>query len=1313
MGLHDGRDGRSDDGSTAQIAKWLNAPVVLVLDARALARSAAAMIHGYKTFDPQVRLAGVVLNRVAGAAHAEWIREALRTAPSTADVVVLGYLPPDRRVAVCERTLGLVPPAAGGASGESEGDSAGGGRLEALERLFDEHVDIAALREIAAGSDELPLSPPRSPKLAGLTRAKVRGALVRRPPVRIAVARDAAFCFVYDDNLTMLQAAGATLVFFSPLADAALPEDADAVYLIGGYPEWYARGLEANSGMRAAVREFCEREGKFVWAECGGLMYLAEMLHRRPGDAPAVSDSTTGEAPAVGNGGPAGETGDVQQPQAEEGELAHEMCGVLPFDVTMTPRMSMGYCVAALREPTARLLRLPLGASFRCQQYHFSEATVGGEPAVVVNPETGGGAGISTLRESDHAFDVEMQVPGALSAPEGALLHGGTVATYCHFHFGADTRLAPAFVGAARRGQRVVSLVPSGTEIVALILGEKEAAVRLIGVSEYCDFPAGLVRRLPVISRAVVPLDEGMSGAEVDAALKQAREAGLEEAHVLDVAWLDTHRPGIVLTQDTCRSCDAAEGTVLGALEAAGLSGERALTLAPVTVSEMLESVQRVGEALGEADAAAALVDTLSARLSFIQNAVAPVTALARPRVLGLESLCPLVASGQWLLDVRIRAGGVDALGGVVGCAPRVVTWDEVEGCNAEVIIICCCGRTADGAVAEVETHLLTRPAIWKLPALRARPPRVYVTSHEHFSRPGPRLVDGIETIATLLHPELLPVQLVSEYTAGVLRLVVDDEGRENQLGNALPTAWYFEDTGKKKSEVDSPLLPVAQPSSPLGETFVDSATPPVRSAATLVLADSGSLMLFGGECSIDVRREERGMGDVWALNAPKDGKWVPSSCPDAEWLGPWDCGATANESVPTPRANHAAVACGDHMLVFGGWSNYNEPLSHPELLHLDTRCWTHCSTTNPPPPPRGNPSLVYSSNRHLAIAYGGWNKVARLDDVWCLDMESWTWYRAAVSKTIDVQPEPRTDHTALLWRASSTSEKMLVFGGSTKSGASDELWSLDCSSGAPDEWRWTNETSVCSADDSSSPLVPWPASRTSHAAAIVGSGSSARLIVVGGQDGRLGTGAASIVADAWILSPLGSASRRWTQLDCWRGTYPLQRCRHSLAVVGDKLVVLYGGYDGVRTLDAHHSVFCAPLPEADGDRSEGRPEIVDIESSRRRQQERWAAERPVTEAELDEDDLKRVALSTLPLALSKALHRFALKSSPPRDTYIDPESGYSVFTQAYLKRRPCCGNECRHCPWSHVNVPRKANGKGAWEAEDVDDDAVLSGLEW
>jgi cobyrinic acid a,c-diamide synthase len=227
MGLFDGAaDGC---GSTAAVAKTLGAPVILVVDAQGLAQSVGALVHGYATFDPSLTLAGVIFNRVAGEGHYEYLRRSVRL-PS------FGWVEQDPSIALPERHLGLVP------AGERPPDLARIG--EAVVR----HLSLEPLLERA----QVPA--PKRPALP-----------TRAPSVTIACARDEAFTFYYQDNLDLLEAAGARIVPFSPLR-GELP-DADALYLGGGFPELHR--TRAHRRLREAVRA-----GMPVYAECGGLMYL-------------------------------------------------------------------------------------------------------------------------------------------------------------------------------------------------------------------------------------------------------------------------------------------------------------------------------------------------------------------------------------------------------------------------------------------------------------------------------------------------------------------------------------------------------------------------------------------------------------------------------------------------------------------------------------------------------------------------------------------------------------------------------------------------------------------------------------------------------------------------------------------------------------------------------------------------------------------------------------------------------------------------------------------------------------------------------
>jgi cobyrinic acid a,c-diamide synthase len=250
MGLFDGASATGDEGSTAEIAKWLDAPVVLVVDAGAMARSIAAVALGFRTFDPALRIAAIVANRVGSRAHLDLLKSAQRAPP------VLGGLPRDAANAFPERHLGLRT---------ADEASLPDARLDHWGALAAEWLAVDALVELARSAPPLAVSWAATPHT-------VRSS----PSCRIGFARDAAFHFYYADNLRRLEALGVELVPFSPIADRALPA-VDGLYIGGGYPEIAARELAANGAMRAAVKAFADAGGP-VYAECGGLMYLTQAI---------------------------------------------------------------------------------------------------------------------------------------------------------------------------------------------------------------------------------------------------------------------------------------------------------------------------------------------------------------------------------------------------------------------------------------------------------------------------------------------------------------------------------------------------------------------------------------------------------------------------------------------------------------------------------------------------------------------------------------------------------------------------------------------------------------------------------------------------------------------------------------------------------------------------------------------------------------------------------------------------------------------------------------------------------------------------
>ncbi len=272
MGLFDGVDGRSDAGSAADVAKRLGLPVVLVLDASATARSVAALVHGFATFDRALDVAGVIATRVGGPGHVTLLRDALA---SSGGPPLLGALPFDPQAAVPERHLGL--------HAASETDPARMGRLA---DLAERHLDLSRLAVLETAPGRWP----------GCEEPEAGPAAT----ARVGVARDAAFAFYYPANLERLAETGAQVVPFSPLADERLP-DVDALYLGGGYPELHAAALAANRPMRDAVRAFVERSG-VVYAECGGLLYLADRLLDAEGRAHEMAGALPGATAAMTGG---------------------------------------------------------------------------------------------------------------------------------------------------------------------------------------------------------------------------------------------------------------------------------------------------------------------------------------------------------------------------------------------------------------------------------------------------------------------------------------------------------------------------------------------------------------------------------------------------------------------------------------------------------------------------------------------------------------------------------------------------------------------------------------------------------------------------------------------------------------------------------------------------------------------------------------------------------------------------------------------------------------------------------------------------
>ncbi len=293
MGLFDGYSKMK--GSSAEVAKVLDIPVLLIVNAKSCAYSVAPIIYGYKNFNPQVKIAGVVFNMVGSASHYATLKDACQEL----GVPVLGYLPKNGGIEIPSRHLGL----------SLDEEFLFGEYAEKIAAMVEEYVDVDALMKIFTPDSEC-LCEEGSPcgEAAGL---------------KIAVAKDEAFNFIYRENIHSLEKLG-EVKFFSPLKDTQLPE-CDLLYLPGGYPELYLEQLQGNGAMRKAIKEYIENGGR-CWAECGGMMYLCN----------SISDENGNE---------------------------FEMCGVLGQKATMVgKRLQMGY----------RSFRYA-GKELRGHEFHYSK----------------------------------------------------------------------------------------------------------------------------------------------------------------------------------------------------------------------------------------------------------------------------------------------------------------------------------------------------------------------------------------------------------------------------------------------------------------------------------------------------------------------------------------------------------------------------------------------------------------------------------------------------------------------------------------------------------------------------------------------------------------------------------------------------------------------------------------------------------------------------------------------------------------------------------------------------------------------------
>ena len=292
---------------------------------------------------------------------------------------------------------------------------------------------------------------------------------------------------------------------------------------------------------------------------------------------------------------------------------------------------------------------------------------------------------------------------------------------------------------------RIVSLVPSATEtLFALGLGPD-----VIAVTHECDYPPA-VRELPKITRDVLPA--GLTAGQIDAAVKERTLAG-QSIYELDADLLHDLRPDLIVTQELCSVCAVSYDDVRAVAEEID-THPRVISLDPHTVGEVLGDVRTLAQATDRKDAAVDLVRDASARIDRVRLAV---RGARRPRVAALEWLDPPFAAGHWTPQLIAYAGGEDVLG-FAGEKSQERTWQEVAACQPDIVVVMPCGYDAEIAHREAEMH---RDELAAVGAGEV----VAVDAAAYFSRPGPRIIDGLELLAHIIHPELVPEAPAEAFT--------------------------------------------------------------------------------------------------------------------------------------------------------------------------------------------------------------------------------------------------------------------------------------------------------------------------------------------------------------------------------------------------------------------------------------------------------------------------------------------------------------------------------------------------------------------
>ncbi len=364
MGLYDGSIDSTGHGSSAHLAKILRTPVILVVNAKGLAQSAGAIVKGFIEFDKDIKLSGVIVNNIASDSHYNCIKKSIE---DNCSITVLGYLKKDIDVNIPERHLGLVP------SEEHRDNSA---LYNKLGKMVLETVDFDNLLKVANSADVFP----DYDKLVFHDNNESMG-------ITLAIAKDNAFCFYYQDDIDLFKAMGATIKYFSPLRDRCIPDDVDGIFFGGGFPELNAEKLMDNEEMLHSIVNLY-KQGAIIYGECGGMMYLLDKLIDCNG-------------------------------------RSFKMCGVLKGTSKMeNRRQGLGYIIADVVSDNIICKR---GDTFRAHEFHWSR--------LLDVPD-------------DNVFAYNTRKSNGNKTGFDGLLNKNVLASYTHVHFSSNPKLARSLLSA-------------------------------------------------------------------------------------------------------------------------------------------------------------------------------------------------------------------------------------------------------------------------------------------------------------------------------------------------------------------------------------------------------------------------------------------------------------------------------------------------------------------------------------------------------------------------------------------------------------------------------------------------------------------------------------------------------------------------------------------------------------------------------------------------------------------------------------------------------------------------------------------------